>query len=82
MRRAPLTAAIDCGKSLPKIACRLGEISDFGVQLVVRTSDEVPDEFTLVLKTSTEIRWRCTVIERQEGAVVVRWTFPDEERTR
>jgi hypothetical protein len=78
MRRAPLTVAIECGKSLPRITCRLGEISDFGVRLLVPSTETVPDEFTFVLKTGGEIRWRCTVIERQEGAVVVRWT--DERR--
>ena len=73
MRRATLTAAIECEKSPPRITCGLGEISDSGVRPVVPSTEEVPNEFTLVLKTGGEIRWRCTVIERQEEAVVVRW---------
>ncbi len=80
MRRALIIAAIDCGETRPRIVCRLGTISDLGVQLLVPFSDEVPDEFTLVLKTTAEIRWRCTVIEREEGAVVARATVPDKRR--
>ena len=55
-------------------------MSDLGVQLLVPSSGEVPDEFTLVLKMSAEIRRRCTVIERRAGAVVVRGTLLEERR--
>jgi hypothetical protein len=58
-------AQIDRDGALSPLSCIIWDISDSGARLTVTNDQQVPDEFTLLL------RRRCRVVRRYDGQVGV-----------
>ena len=67
----------------PLGACLVVDISAAGARLVVQTSERLPDQFTVVLSRSGQLRRSCSVVWRSERAMGVKFLpreWADERR--
>jgi PilZ domain len=62
---------------LPLGACLVLDISAAGARLVVKPSVRLPDQFTVVLSRSGQLRRSCSVVWRSENALGVKF-LPSE----
>jgi hypothetical protein len=66
-------AQIDAGAGAPLRECTLYDVSEDGAQIRIGQSQDLPDEFTLVLSYDGAARRRCTVMWRSGERLGVRF---------
>jgi hypothetical protein len=74
LRPLGLVATIRRGKDHSLVDCTIVDISDEGARLLVPTTDDIPDQFTLIFAGANKVRRRCSVIWRKPGEMGVRIT--------
>jgi hypothetical protein len=63
------------GKNPPR-SCLISDISESGARLVLKSDDELPERFTLLLSKAGDVRRICRVVWRAGLNIGVR--FPDD----
>ena len=66
-------AQIDAGAGAPLCECTLYDVSEEGAQIRIGQSQNLPNEFTLVLSHEGAARRRCTVMWRSGERLGVRF---------
>ena len=71
VRRRRFRALLVRGDALPNLSCTLVDVSETGARLIIDDTNDVPEEFTVVISHSGTAARRCRLIWRGSADVGV-----------
>jgi hypothetical protein len=74
-RRTPLNRRgwVSLGPQHQAIECRVGDISETGVRILVQLNIEIPQELDLLLTAEGDVHRRCAVVWQSQGELGLRF---------
>jgi len=60
---------VDAGAGKQPIECRISDISKIGAKVTCRTSDQLPNEFSLYLTRDGNVGRRCKIVRRDNDDI-------------